>query len=203
MVHQNNFTDGSTDEISTIDQLFDHINKYCSIYDYNLLEIFLESLKGCDEAANLLKEFTEYLKSSVLRELNLMPEIKDHPKTLMNGTFTLIIKYTGNKKCTFYTINLVKRIVIESLKLQIASIFFKGLEEGCIAFVYQISAVVKSYILQYKFTPDGLALLASHDIKCLVVDQTEIPVPLELKIQVSTYVDYFNTLLCYTYVIVA
>ena len=191
MVHQNDCTVFSTDDtfskVSTINQLFDHINNYCSIYDYELLQIFLESLEECDEAVNLLEEFTEDLKSSILKELDLMPEIKDYPKYLMNGTFTLKIKYTGHKKCTLSTKNMVQQIVIESLKLKKASIIFRGLEEGGIAFVYQISAVVKSYILQYKFTPDGLASLAVHDIKCLIVDQTEIPVPLELKIHVSMY----------------
>ena len=189
MAHQNDCTVFSTDDtfskISTINQLFDHISNYCTIYDYELLQIFLESLDECDEAINELEKFTEELKNSILKELDLMAEIKDQPKTLMNGTFTLKVKYTGHKKCTLSTKHMVQRIVIESLKLQKASIIFIGLEEGCIAFVYQISAVVKSYILQYKFTPDGLALLASHDIKCLIVDQTEIPVPLELKIQVS------------------
>ena len=189
MAHQNDCTVFSTDDtfskITTMNQLFQHISNYCSIYDYELLQVFLESIDECDEAVNLLEEFTEELKKSILKELDLMSVFKEHPKTLMNGTFTLKVKYTGRETCTLPTKNMVQRIVIESLKLKKASIIFIGLEEGCIAFVYQISEIIKSYILQYKITPDGLALLASHDIKCLIVDQTEIPVPLELKIQVS------------------
>ena len=192
MAHQNTCTEVSTDgtanKITTLDELFSHISEYCSIYDYELLQVFLESSDECDEAVTLLEEFTEELNNSILKELDLMSEIKNKP--IMNGTYTLKIKYTGKEKCTLPTKNMVQRIVIESFKLKRASIIFIGVEEGCIAFIYQISAAVKSYILQHTITPDGLGLLASHDIKCLIVDGTEIPIPLEFKIQVSIYYVY-------------
>lgn len=175
-------TDDKFSKITTTDQLFSLIKKYCSIYDYELLQVFLESL-DCNEAFNLLEEFTKELNNSILKELDLMSEIN---KPLMNGTYTLKVKYTGNKSCKLSTEKMVQRIVIESLKLKRASIFLIGIEEGCITFIYQISAVVKSYILDHKnITPEGLALLASCDIKCLTVDGTEILVPLEFKTQVS------------------
>lgn len=180
-------TDDAFNKIATINELFSHINKYCNIYEYELLQIFLKSLDECDEAVKLLDDFTEELHHSILKELDLMSESKDRlkPKNPMNGTYTLKIKYTGDQKCTLSTKNMVQRIVYDSLKLHKPSIIFIGLEEGCIAFVYQISGAVKSYIMQNKITPNGLALLASHDIKCLIVDGTEMPVPLEFKTQVS------------------
>ena len=181
-------TDNTVTKVATINELFFHINKYCNIYDYELLREFLVSLDECDEAVKLLDDFTEELHHSVLKELDLMSESKDQlkPKIPINGTCTLRIKYTGDK-CTLSTKNMVQRIIYESLKLHKQSIVFIGLEEGCIVFVYQISANVKSYILQNKITPDGIRLLASHDIKCLIVDGTEIPIPLEFifKTQVS------------------
>ena len=179
-------TDVAFSKITTINQLFIHINQYCNIYDYDLLQTFLESLDECDEATKLLDDFTEELHHSILKELDLMSESNGQlkPKVPVNGMYTLKVKYTGDQKCTLSTKNMVQRIIYESLKLHKPSVIFIGLEEGCIAFVYQISAAVKSYILQHKITPNGLALLASCDIKCLIVDGTEIPVPIELKAQV-------------------
>ena len=172
----------STNDITTTDQLFSLIGEYCTIYDYELLQVFLESL-DCDEALNLLEEFTKELNNSILKELDLMSEINKPP---MNGTYTLKVKYTGKESCKLSTEKMVQRIVIESLKLKRASIFLIGTAEGCITFIYQISAIVKSYILDHKkITPKGLAKLASCDIKCLIVDETEILVPLEFKTQVS------------------
>ena len=183
----NNVTVFSTDEafskITTIDLLFFNIGKYCNIYDYEMLESFLDSLEECDEAVTLLDEFTEELQESILKELDLMYESEGQlkPKKLMKGTCTLKVKYHGDQKCTLSAKKMVQRIVNESLGLRKASIIFIGLEEGCIAFVYQISKAVKSYILSYKITPEGHALLALYDIECLIVDGTEIPIPVEFK----------------------
>ena len=184
-------TDGTANKITTMDELFSHISENCSIYDYELLQVFLESTDECEEAVTLLDEFTEELNNSILNELDLMSEIKNKP--VIDGTYTLKIKYTGKEKCTLRTENMVKRIVIESLKLKRASIIFIGVKEGCIAFIYQISAAVKSYILQHTISSDGLGLLASNDIKCLIVDGTEIPIPLEFKIQVSMCIHLSST----------
>lgn len=180
-------TDDEVTKVTSVNELFGHINKYCNIYDYELLQAFLESLDECDEAVKLLGDFTEELHHSVLIELDLMSESEDQlkPQIPINGTYTLRIKYTGDQKCTLSTKNMVQRIIYESLKLPKPSIVFVGLEEGCVVFVYQISAKIKSQILQNKITPEGLALLASHDIKCLIVGDTEIPVPLEFYAQVS------------------
>ena len=174
--------DFSTNDITTTDQLFSLIGKNCTIYDYESLQVFLESL-DCNEALNLLEEFTKELNNSILKELDLMSEIN---KPAMKGIYTLKVKYTGKESCKLSTEKMVRRIVMESLELKRASIFLIGAAEGCITFIYQISAVVKSYILDHKrVTPKGLALLASCDIKCLIVDETEILVPLEFKTQVS------------------
>ena len=178
-------TDDTFGDITTVEQLFSYILKYYtySIYDYEQLEAFLASLDECDEAIKLLDDFTKELEDSILLELDLMSENKDQlkPKKLMKGTFRLDVKYTGKEEYTLALQRMVKRIVQESLHLHKASITFIGSEEGCIAFVYQISVAVKSYIQHYIITPNGLALLALHDIKCLVVDGTEIPIPVEFK----------------------
>ena len=49
-------TDDAFNKIKTIDRLFFNIQKYCNIYDYGLLEAFLESLDDCDEATKLLDD---------------------------------------------------------------------------------------------------------------------------------------------------
>ena len=186
-------TDEAFSKITTIDQLFFTIGKYCNIYDYEMLESFLESLDDSEDAVQLLDDFTEELKDSILKELDLMSESKGQlePKKLMKGTYTLKVKYHGDQTCTLSAKKMVQRIVNESLGLNKVSIVFIGLEEGCIAFVYQISAAVKSYILSYKITPEGHALLALHDIECLIVDGTEMPVPVEFK-AFKTKVSQYN-----------
>ena len=170
-------TDKTFKEIHSTTELFHHIVKYCSIYDYGLLESFVESTE-CEEAIKLLDGFTKELRDSILSNLNLLSEdgeLKD-PKDFMSGTHKLVIKYKGDN-CTLKTIEIVKNIIYESFRLKKGSIVFKGLQEGCIAFVYQVSPTVKSYLLQYPLTTKDVTLLFEHQITHFIIDDRELKLP--------------------------
>ena len=128
-------TDKAFKEIHSTTELFHHIGQYCSIYDYELLEAFVESIE-CEEAIKLLDDFTEELRCSVLNDLDLLSkdgELRD-PKDFMNGTYKLIIKYVGGK-CTLKTKEIVENIIYECFHLKKETIIFKGVQESCVAFV--------------------------------------------------------------------
>ena len=159
-------TDKAFKEIHSTVKLFHHIGKYCSIYDYELLEAFVESTE-CIEAINLLDDFTKelYIHCSILNDLNLLSkdgELRD-PKDFMPGTHKLIIKYVGNK-CTLKIKEIVQNIICECFHLKKGSIIFKGVQEGCVAFVYHISPSVKSYLLHYSLATNDIILLLQHQI---------------------------------------
>ena len=174
-----NTTIFSTDfkAIHSTTDLFLHIGKYCSIYDYELLEAFVESTE-CEEAIKLLDDFTKEIRCSILSDLNLLSEdgeLKD-PKDFMSGTHKLVIKYKGDK-CTLKTEEIVKNVIYESFHLKKGSIIFKGVQEGCVAFVYQISPTVKSYLLQYTLTTKDIELLFEHQIIFFIIDDEEVKLP--------------------------
>lgn len=165
-----NITVFSTDDvfkkICNTTQLFHHIGKYCSIYDYELLIAFVEST-GCQEAVNLLDDFTKTLSSSILNDLDLLCDDMElrNPKDFMPGTHKLKIKYDGNN-CTLETKKLVQSIICRHYNLKKGSLIFRGVEDGCVTFIYQISPAVKSYLLNYSVT---IASTVSK-IKCLLID---------------------------------
>jgi len=163
--------------IKTIHDLFQKIGKYCSVFDYELLQVLVESTE-CEEAIKLLEAFTVELNNSIINELHLLSVFQEQskPTQLMAGMHRLVIKYTGNK-CTLPMKNMIKRVIYECFKLKPGSISLAGIEEGCIAFIYQISAVVKSYLLNCKLGDQEFTLLATHKIKCVIVDGTELQVP--------------------------
>ena len=170
-------TDKAFKEIHSTTEIFYHIGKYCSIYDYELLEAFVESTE-CDEAIKLLDDFTKEIRCSILSDLDLLSEdgeLKD-PKDFMFGTHKLVIKYKGDK-CTLKTKEIVKNIIYESFHLKKGSIIFKDVQEGCVAFVYQISPTMKSYMLQYPLTTKDTEFLFKHQIKCLIIDDEELKLP--------------------------
>ena len=171
---EENLTIFSTDEafvkVRNTTQLFHFIGRYCSIYDYELLLSLVEST-GCEEAIKLLDDFAEQLKSSILKSLDLLSEdgkVKNPP-----GTHTLKVKYEGGK-CTLKKIKMIKKVLYEVFKLNRVSIIFRGAEDGCVTFVYQVSNAVKLYMLQYQITNLDTALLTIYNITRLLIDNEEL-----------------------------
>ena len=178
---ENNITIFSTDKafikIRSATELFHHIGKYCNIYDYELLAAFVDSTE-CEEAIKLLDDFTEELRSPILSDLDLLSkdgELRD-PKDFMSGTHKLVIKYVGGK-CTLKTKEMVQDIICRSFHLEQGSIIFKGVQEGCVSFVYQISPAVKSYLLQYPLTTKNITLMSEYQVKSFIIDGEELRLP--------------------------
>ena len=99
-------TDDAFRKIRKYRVLFHHISRYCSICDYELLEAFVEST-CCQEAIEVLNAFTDEMRNSILKELNLLSECGDmlNPDDLMPGTYKFAIKYIGSSQCTLETKN--------------------------------------------------------------------------------------------------
>ena len=174
---ENNLTIFSTDEafvkVRNTTQLFHFIGRYCSIYDYELLLSLVESA-GCEEAIELLDDFAEQLKSSILKSLDLLSEDgKVKNPQVSPGTHTLKVKYEGGK-CTLEKIKMIKKVLYEVFKLNTVSIIFRGAEDGCVTFVYQVSNAVKLYMLQYQITNLDTALLTKCNIARLLIDNEEL-----------------------------
>ena len=174
---RNKITVFSTDEvfgkIKTYTRLSHQINKYCSIYDYELLEAFVEST-DCQEAIEVLTAFTDKMHSSILTELDLLSDCgeKLDPDDLMPGTYIFAIEYIGGH-CTMKTKTTVQNVIREHFHLQKGTIIFKGIRISSIIFVYQISAAVRSYLLQYQLDNQSLTCFAKYSITCLIIDGIE------------------------------
>ena len=185
---RNKITLFSTDEVFSkvkdYPMLSHQIGKYCSIYDYELLEAFVEST-GCQEAIKVLTTFTDEMHCSILKELDLLSACgkKLNPDDLMPGTYTFAIKYIGGQ-CTMETKRVVQNVICEHFDLQKGTIIFKGIKIASIIFVYQISAAVRSYLLQYQLDNQSLACFAEHSITCLIIDGIEKRIPLQQSIKV-------------------
>ena len=167
----------STDEvfgkIQSYPMLSHQISKYCSIYDYDLLEAFVEST-DCQEAIKVLTTFTDEMHSSILKELDLLSDCgkKLNPDDFMPGTYTFAIEYIGGH-CTMQIKTVIQNVIREHFHLQKGTIIFKGVQIASIIFVYQISEAVRSYLLQYQLDNQSLTCFAEHGITCLIIDDIE------------------------------
>lgn len=197
-----NITVFSSDEafrkIHDMIELFHHIARYCSIYDYELLTAFVEATE-CQDAIKLLDDFTKELHSSVLSDIDLLcedEELRD-PKDFMPGTHKLVIKYDGGE-CTMKIEKLVRNIICECFHLKKGSVTLIGVKKGCVAFVYQISPAVKSHLHQYHITTKDVTVFFDNHIKCLLVDNEELKLSAQFQGKYSIILYVYS----YTYIIV-
>ena len=168
-------TDTAFSVITTVVELFNHVANYCKgIYDYEVL-IMLVQASGSQKAIEELDSFTTKLQNSVLSEIDLMSEHGElmHPDDFMPGTYKFIIQYVGGK-CDIRTMKMVKGIVEQCINLKKGVLIFKGFGVGSILFIYQISVIVKDYLLQYNFTKSDFTFLKENRIASLTVDGVTI-----------------------------
>ena len=177
---EDNLTIFSSDEvflkIRDTNSLFHQIGQYCNMYDFDLLLALVESTE-CQEAIKLLDDFAEELRCSVLKDMDLLSEDGEllNPKDFMLGTHKLVIKYVGPGKCTLVAKEKIQNIIYECFHLRKGSITFKGVEEGCFAFVYQISVAVRCHMLQSKIAPNDVTMLAKNDM-CISIDGVKLSI---------------------------
>ena len=172
-------TDTTFSTIKTEDQLFRHVSKYyCKdIYDYQLLKVLVQASE-CPEAIKEINDFTELVQNSILTEIDLISEHGEllHPDDIMPGTYKFIIEYVGGK-CTIETKKMIQSILEQSACLKKGVLIFKGFDAGSVLFIFQISEVVKDYLLyllQYKFTEQDFRFLEGNNIISLTVNHVRI-----------------------------
>ena len=177
---EENLTVFSTDKafirIQNTNELFLQIGKYCNMYDFDLLLAFVESTE-CQEAIKLLDDFAEELRCSILKDLNLLSEDGEllNPSDFMADTHKLVIKYMGRNKCTLLLAKeKIQNIIYECFHLKKGCITFKGVQEGCVTFIYQISAAVKAHMMQIKVTPSDATTFAKHLIISVSIDDEKL-----------------------------
>ena len=178
---EDNLTVFSTDEafikITNTNDLFLHIGMYCSVYDFDLLLALVESTE-CQKAVKLLDDFTEELRCSILKDLDLLSEDGEPLKLrdFMQSTHKLVIKYVGDSKFTLKAQEKIRNIIYQCFHLKRGCFFLKGVQEGCVAFVYQISAAVKSHMLQIEITPGDVTMFSEQHIISVSIDDVKLKI---------------------------
>lgn len=179
-------TDRAFKKVKSVDELFSHIEKYCSIFDYELLAVFVEAVE-CQEAINVLDGFTKELQSSILSDLDLLcDEQLQDPKDFLPRTHKLVIGYVG--KFTMQTKELAQNTICKLFHLKRGSITFKGVQQkGSGGFVYQISVAVKAHLQQFPITAKEISS-KTGEVEHLIIDDEEVKFPTTLEAEFTVVI---------------
>ena len=160
--------------VTTMEQLWQKLSNYWTIYNYDILKILLELVK-CDKASEVFEKFLARIDPDTIEDMDLVlrHEVFQRKESLK----PLLRIKVGAEKCTSNVKKEVEDILCEKFKLTKYSIRFKGIKEGCIELLYQISVSTMSYLLQCKVTGHDLAGFSRLQITSLQLLGFKIIVP--------------------------
>ena len=169
--------------VDTVEKLWTKLSNLWSIFDYDLLRILLK-LTECQKANKIFEKFLSRVDISVIKEedLVLYYQVFERSKCIKP---LLRIKV----KVDYYTESIkaeVEAIMYSILNLEKYSLLFRGIREGCIELVYEISNAMMKYFLQRKFIASSLAELATHKIVSLRINNMELQIPTKIDKVINT-----------------
>lgn len=170
-------TDENLRKAKTVSEVFLFISQKCSMYDYEVLEIFIKS-SDCEAAIEIIEDFTTELKVSLLNHLNLPFDDLCSVLTLPSGKRRKLTIECRGSDLKYENKNLIQNIIHEKFGLPPASMQFIIAKEGSVNLIFEISVIVKAHLLQHKINVDMVASFIKHRIICLIIDD-------ELKLDIS------------------
>ena len=181
-------TDENLKKAKTVFEVFLFISQNCSMYDYEVLKIFIKST-DCEEAIQMVESFTAELKDSLLQHLNLAScDLWDTPTLPSAKRRKLTIEYRGSN-LKDENKHLIQNIICEKFGLPAASVKFVAARKGSVNLIFEISVVVKEHLLQYRITSDMVASFVAYRISCLIIDdEMELKVLAGYANEVTSYI---------------
>ena len=168
------------ENVTTVEKLWQRLSRFWSIYDYDMLKILLRIVK-CKKADEIFEDFLSKIDVSAMEDMELVPHYEVFER---QGLVKPLLRIKVKAECCT---NSVKKEVIEVVSLifdlKKFSLRFRGIKEGCVELIYEISNAMMLYFLQYKFTGADLAEFAAHDIISIHINNDmELIVPSEIDI---------------------
>ena len=169
------FDKDTFNNITSIEKLFETLSTYWHLFDYDVL-MYLVKTAGCKEAKRIYDDFLASFDSSVMNNYKLILKCDEFKEGIIPGTCKLRIKVALDQ-CTVEMEKKVKEVISKHFELENYALVYKGLKQGCIELMYQISQSVESYMLQHNLNSDALLQLKAHSITSLKLDYMEMCIP--------------------------
>ena len=192
------FDEHTFEKITSIEKLFETLSGYWHLFDYDVL-LYLVKTAGCEEAKTIYDNFLASFDSSMIMMSNyqlILQYDEFNKENIVPGTCRLRIK-VARDECTIEIEKKVKEVISKCFNLEKYALICKGLKQGCIELMYQISHSVKSYMLQYKLNSDAVLQLKIHKITAIKFDCMELSIPKDFSDEVSNIATYLQHILTY------
>jgi len=171
--------------VRTMDDLWNILRNHWAIDNYDILT-YVVDMAECTEATSIYDSFMATIDSATLKDI---PNIALRSDVYEGqGLKPQLRVKVGEKECTPAIITKVKKVVSKKFKLKDYTLNLKGIKDGCIELIYDISNALELYLLQCKLTGQDLVELATHNIMSLQIGDMKLTVPSEFGKMVGIFV---------------
>lgn len=112
------------ENVSTVEKLWQKLNKFWSIFDYDVLRILLRFVK-CKRAVEIFEEFLSRIDVAAMEDVDLVLHFEVFER---QGSMKPLLRIkVKTENCTVYVERRVKEIISSKFDLENYSLRFKGL----------------------------------------------------------------------------
>ena len=170
------------ENVTTIEKLWKKLNRYWSIVDYDVLRIVLKLVR-CKQADDILEEFLSRIDITIIKDVDLVLYYEAfESKGLVKPSLRIKVKIDNYADCIKAE---VEKVMSSKFNLEEYSLRFRGIKEGCIELVYEISNAMMEYFLQCKFTGNDMIYFAACTIISVYINDMELLIPPEIEMVCS------------------
>ena len=164
--------------VTTVENLWQNLSRYWSIFDYNVLRILLRFVK-CKRADDILEGYLLRVDISAIEDHT---DLVHHYEVFeRQGLIKPLLRVKIKAKNYTYSIRRkIEKVICSKFDLQQHSLHFKGIRKGYIELVYQISNTMMSYMLQCKVAGYDLAEFAANNIISCCINDMELIIPSDI-----------------------
>ena len=163
--------------VTTVEKLWQKLSRFWSVFDYDMLRILLK-IVNCKRANEIFEEFLSKIDVAAMEDMELVLSCEVFERQgLIKPLLRIKVKA---EKCTNDIRRKVEEVVSLKFDLKEFSLRFKGIKEGCIELLYEISNAMMLYLLQCKVTGYDLAEFATYDINSIHINNMELKIPPEI-----------------------
>ena len=184
--------------VSNVRSLWQILSEFWSVYDYDILKLVLNII-NCDKADRIFDNFLLQLDPAVIDDVDLVIHYKVYERT--EFTKPLLRVKIKVDRCSHHHKEEVTKALSEIFNLKNYALRLKGIKEGCIELLYDISEELKSYLLSCILVGSDAQYLISCGIIYLEIDNMKIDLTSVLYVKVSILM-YLIVLLTVVYLVV-
>ena len=165
------FGEDTFKRVSNVRSLWQILSEFWSIYDYDILKLVLNII-NCEKAGKIYDRFLLQIDAAVIDDVDLVIHYKVYERT--EFTKPLLRVKIKVDRCSRHHKEEVSKALSEKFNLKNYALRLKGIREGCVELMYEISEELKSYLLSCIVVGSDALHMTNCGIMHLEIDNMEI-----------------------------